>query len=95
MPSSRPSNRTDGSSATREIIQPRSVWARTLWGTLVGLILLIEIVGAAIGAASGAIAGAVTDVGLNDRLKDVAASLDTLTPHALPPVAELPVAEVV
>jgi uncharacterized membrane protein len=36
------------------------------WGTLVGMLFLNPILGAAVGAASGAIAGAVTDVGIND-----------------------------
>lgn len=36
------------------------------WGTLVGLIFLNPLVGAAVGAASGAVAGRFTDVGIND-----------------------------
>lgn len=36
------------------------------WGTLVGLIFLNPLVGAAVGAASGALAGRFTDVGIND-----------------------------
>jgi len=48
----------------------------TFWGTLIGLIFLMPLAGAAIGAASGAIGGALTDVGINDRwMKEVAASI--------------------
>ena len=43
------------------------------WGTLIGLIFLMPLAGAAIGAASGAISGALTDFGINDKfMKDVA-----------------------
>jgi uncharacterized membrane protein len=48
----------------------------TFWGSLIGLIFLMPLAGAAIGAASGAIGGALTDVGINDRwMKDVAAAI--------------------
>jgi len=48
----------------------------TFWGTLIGLIFLMPLAGAAIGAASGAIGGALTDVGINDRwMKEVAGSI--------------------
>src|SRR6478609_6649456 len=41
----------------------------TFWGTLIGLIFLMPLAGAAIG-------GALTDVGINDRwMKEVAASI--------------------
>ena len=36
-------------------------------GTLIGLIFLMQLAGAAIGAASGAIGGRLTDVGINDE----------------------------
>lgn len=36
------------------------------WGTLVGLIFLNPLVGAAVGAASGALAGRLSDYGIND-----------------------------
>src|SRR3974377_1793138 len=50
----------------------------TFWGTLIGLIFLMPLVGAAIGAASGAIGGALSDVGINDRfMKDVATTLQS------------------
>jgi uncharacterized membrane protein len=48
----------------------------TFWGSLIGLIFLMPLVGAAIGAASGAITGALTDLGINDRwMKEVAAAI--------------------
>lgn len=48
----------------------------TFWGTLIGLIFLMPLAGAAIGAASGAIGGMLTDIGINDVfMKEVAASL--------------------
>src|SRR6516164_549233 len=48
------------------------------WGSLIGLIFLNPLLGAAIGAGSGAITGALTDIGINDQfMKDLGA---TLTP---------------
>ena len=48
----------------------------TFWGTLIGLIFLMPLAGAAIGAASGAIGGALTDAGLNDKwMKEAAAAI--------------------
>ncbi len=45
------------------------------WGTLIGLIFLNPLLGAAVGAGSGALAGKLRDVGINDEfMKDVAAS---------------------
>src|SRR5215475_15584387 len=49
----------------------------TFWGTLIGLIFLMPLVGAALGAAGGAIGGALTDVGINDNwMKEVAATIE-------------------
>ena len=46
------------------------------WGTLIGLIFLMPLAGAALGAASGAVGGALTDVGINDKfMKDVAGAI--------------------
>ena len=46
------------------------------WGSLIGLIFLMPLAGAAIGAASGAIGGKLTDIGINDKwMKDVAAAI--------------------
>jgi uncharacterized membrane protein len=46
------------------------------WGTLVGFLFLMPLVGTAIGAASGALGGKLTDVGINDQfMKETAESL--------------------
>jgi uncharacterized membrane protein len=48
----------------------------TFWGTLIGLIFLMPLAGAAIGAASGAVGGALTDVGINDKwMKETAVAI--------------------
>jgi uncharacterized membrane protein len=48
----------------------------TFWGTLIGLIFLMPLAGAAIGAASGALGGALTDVGINDKwMKETATAI--------------------
>ena len=48
----------------------------TFWGTLIGLIFMMPLAGAAVGAASGAISGALTDVGINNKwMKDTAAAI--------------------
>ena len=50
----------------------------TFWGTLIGLIFLMPLAGAAIGAASGALGGALTDVGVNDAfMKEVGETLQS------------------
>ncbi len=46
------------------------------WGTLIGFIFLMPLVGTAVGAASGALGGKLTDVGINDDfMKDAASAL--------------------
>lgn len=46
------------------------------WGTLVGLVFLNPLIGAAVGAASGALAGRLSDVGVNDDfMRDTARAL--------------------
>ena len=46
------------------------------WGTLIGLIFLMPLAGAALGAASGTLGGYLTDVGLNDKwMKETAAAV--------------------
>ena len=43
------------------------------WGSLIGLIFLNPLLGAAIGATAGAVSGALSDVGINDKfMKDLA-----------------------
>ena len=44
------------------------------WGTLIGLIFLIPLLGMAAGAAAGAVGGALTDVGINDNFMKQMAS---------------------
>jgi uncharacterized membrane protein len=47
------------------------------WGSLIGLIFLNPILGAALGASAGAVSGALTDVGINDKfMKDLAAAMN-------------------
>jgi uncharacterized membrane protein len=48
----------------------------TFWGTLIGLIFLMPLAGAALGAASGTLGGYLTDVGINDKwMKETAAAI--------------------
>jgi uncharacterized membrane protein len=44
-----------------------------LWGSLIGLIFMMPLAGAAVGAASGALAGRLTDLGINDEFMKQAA----------------------
>jgi uncharacterized membrane protein len=37
------------------------------WGSLIGLLFMMPLVGAAVGAASGALSGKFTDVGISDE----------------------------
>lgn len=42
------------------------------WGTLIGMIFLNPLLGAAVGAGAGALSGMLTDIGINDKhIKDV------------------------
>lgn len=46
------------------------------WGSLIGLLFLNPLLGAAVGASAGAVGGALTDIGIDDKfMKDLAASL--------------------
>jgi uncharacterized membrane protein len=46
------------------------------WGSLIGLIFLNPLLGAAVGAAAGAASGALSDVGINDNfMKELASHL--------------------
>ena len=70
----------DGTVKLNQLYHPTAVGAASgaVWGTLVGLIFLVPLVGTAVGAASGALAGALTDVGINDNfMKQVAATIDS------------------
>jgi len=70
----------DGSVKLNQLVNTTAMGAvsGTFWGTLIGLIFLNPLAGAAIGAASGAISGALTDVGVNDNfMKEVAQTLQS------------------
>ena len=58
----------DGSVKLHQLVSTTAAGAvsGTFWGTLVGLIFLMPLAGAAIGAASGALGGYLTDIGVND-----------------------------
>src|SRR5436190_24140508 len=46
------------------------------WGSLIGLIFLMPLAGAAIGAASGTLSGYLTDIGIDDKwMKETAAAI--------------------
>ena len=45
------------------------------WGSLIGLIFLMPLAGAALGAASGTLGGYLTDVGINEWMKETAAAV--------------------
>ncbi len=69
----------DGSVRLNQLINTTAVGAVSgvLWGSLIGLIFLMPLAGAALGAASGAMSGWLTDVGVNDSfMKEVAGSLE-------------------
>jgi uncharacterized membrane protein len=52
----------------------------TFWGTLIGLLFLNPIFGAAMGASAGAISGALSDVGINDNfMKELGKTLQPNT----------------
>lgn len=49
-----------------------------LWGSLIGLLFMMPLAGAAVGAASGFIGGKLSDFGINDPfMKEVAATLQS------------------
>jgi uncharacterized membrane protein len=50
------------------------------WGSLIGLIFLMPLAGAAIGAASGTLGGYRSDIGIDDKwMKDIAAAIQPST----------------
>ena len=70
----------DGHVKLNQLFHPTAAGAVSgaFWGTLIGMIFLMPLPGAAIGAASGAIGGALSDVGINDRfMKDAAQTLQS------------------
>ncbi len=70
--------RPDGSVKLNQLVNTTAAGAASgaMWGTLIGLIFLNPLAGAAIGAASGALGGKLSDVGINDQfMKDCAKAL--------------------
>ena len=68
----------DGHVKLNQLINTTAVGAVSggFWGTLIGALFLMPLIGTAIGAASGALSGALTDFGIEDKMmKDLAASL--------------------
>ena len=50
------------------------------WGTLIGMLFLSPLLGAAVGASAGAVSGALGDIGIDDRfMKDLAGGLQNST----------------
>src|SRR5689334_19482961 len=60
---------SDGRIKLNQMINTTAVGAvsGTFWGTLIGLIFLMPLAGAALGAASGSLGGYLTDVGIDDK----------------------------
>ncbi|MGC1408822.1 MAG: DUF1269 domain-containing protein [Acetobacteraceae bacterium] len=70
----------EGHVRLNQLFQPVKAGAvsRLFWGTLVGLLFMMPLAGAAIGTTSGAISGKLTDVGINDQfMKDVGKTLQS------------------
>lgn len=70
----------DGNVRLNQLLHPAKAGAVSgmMWGTLVGLLFMMPLAGAAIGAASGALSGRLTDVGINDNfMKEVGATLQS------------------
>ncbi len=67
--------RADGSVKLNQLLNTTAVGAVSgvFWGTVIGMVFLVPLVGTAIGAAWGALSGALTDYGINDQfMKDAA-----------------------
>src|SRR5580692_2531467 len=68
----------NGGVKLNQLFHPTAAGAATgaFWGTLIGLIFLMPLAGAALGAAGGAVGGALTDVGIDDKfMKETAAAI--------------------
>lgn len=65
----------DGQVKLNQLFQPVKTGAMSglFWGTLIGLLFLMPLAGAAAGAAGGALGGKFTDVGINDAFMKEAA----------------------
>jgi uncharacterized membrane protein len=70
--------REDGKVKLNQLLNTTAAGAVTggFWGTLVGLIFLMPLLGAAVGVVSGALGGALADYGINDDfMKKLASKL--------------------
>lgn len=70
----------DGGVKLNQIFQPVKAGAVSgmFWGSLIGLIFLNPLLGAAVGAASGALGGKMQDFGINDDfMRDVARTMES------------------
>lgn len=70
--------KTDGTVKLNQAINLTAAGAVSggFWGSLIGLIFLNPLLGAAVGAGAGALSGALSDVGINDDfMKQLAAEL--------------------
>jgi uncharacterized membrane protein len=56
-----------------QLCLPVAQGAVSRWGSLIGLLFMMPLAGAAIGAASGALSGKLADLGMNDELMRQAA----------------------
>ena len=65
----------DGRVKLNQLFQPIAQGAMSgmFWGSLIGLLFMMPLAGAAIGAASGALRGRLTDLGINDEFMKQAA----------------------
>ncbi len=60
----------DGHIKLNQLLNTTAVGALSggFWGSIIGMIFLMPLAGAALGVASGALSGALTDYGINDEL---------------------------
>lgn len=68
----------DGHVKLNQLINTTAVGAVSggFWGTVIGALFLMPLIGTAIGAASGALSGALTDFGIEDKMmKELASNL--------------------
>src|SRR5256714_9122498 len=68
----------DGNINLNKMINMTAAGAVTgaFWGSLIGLIFLMPLAGAALGAASGTLSGYLTDIGIDDKwMKETAAAI--------------------
>lgn len=70
----------DGRVKLNQLFQPipQSTVSGMFWGSLIGLLFMMPLAGAALGAASGALRGWLTDLGINDDfVREVARTLQS------------------